>query len=424
MRPISRIVKNLFDTDTYKLRMLQFIWKHCRKNRVTFTFKNRTDVDLLKYMTIEEVHDELMKIKPMKFTEEMVDKIRKHPTLGKKFCEEFLSWLVTDFRLAPIRVWSKHGKLMIASSGDWVDVTLWETFIMNVVNRLYFQAKMKELGVTEEDVLAEGRRRLQAKIARMSTCELLRFMEFGTRRRWSYEWQREVLIELMRRLPNQLIGTSNIDLAFELGLEPKGTMAHELDMGLQGVFYEEDDKAGYMWSHDWLKTKWLEMYGSELSIFLPDTYGTDYFLAHFTEEEARASKGTRQDSGDPIAYGNKFRTHYEKFGIDSRTKALLFSDGLTDESMVDLTNRFIEEFLVAHGYGTHCSNDMGFDDIPDNRGLKPLSLIAKLTRSNGHFTVKLSDNPSKAQGTKKAIKRIFRLTGYNKIKHTAVECVV
>ena len=39
---LDPIVRSLLDTDFYKLLMLQFIWKHYRTTRVSFSLINRT----------------------------------------------------------------------------------------------------------------------------------------------------------------------------------------------------------------------------------------------------------------------------------------------------------------------------------------------------------------------------------------------
>lgn len=420
---MSDIVKNLFDTDVYKYTMLQFIWLHQRKRKGRFAFKNRTDVDLLKYMTADQLRDEFAKIKEMSITDDMIEKLRNHPGLGDKFQPEFLTWLKT-FKLADIHVRVlKNGKLSIYTHGKWTNISLWETFIMNVVNRLYFKAKCTELDLTEEEVLASGRNKLIENIEMIMTSPDIVITEFGTRRRWSYEWQREVILTWLAKAPNQIAGTSNVWLAIELGIKAIGTMAHEMDMGYQGIYHKEDDEHGYMYSHDLLMDQWFELYGVALAIALSDTYGSDYFLEHF-KELAKKWAGTRHDSGDPFEYGEKVIKFYEDLGIDPKTKITIFSDGLDANLIVALNNRFRGRIKLGFGWGTNLSNNMGFQNYTNNRGLKALSIVCKLVLMCGRTTVKLSDNRAKVTGRKSAVMRVKRLSNYERHAHVTVTCQV
>ena len=55
----------------------------------------------------------------------------------------------------------------------------------------------------------------------------------------------------------------------------------------------------------------------------------DIFLQEFDEALAQQYQGLRQDSGDPIEWGEKALKHYASLGIDARTKMFVFSNGLT-----------------------------------------------------------------------------------------------
>ncbi|WP_407695518.1 hypothetical protein [Sphingomonas psychrotolerans] len=59
-------------------------------------------------------------------------------------------------------------------------------------------------------------------------------------------------------------------------------------------------------------------------------------------------------------------------------------------------------------------------DPAGGRGLKPISLVAKVTSANGRPAVKLSDNPSKATGESAEIERYLRIFGQDGRVHQAV----
>jgi len=84
--------------------------------------------------------------------------------------------------------------------------------------------------------LSEGRRRLAAKVARINAVAdpEFRIADYGTRRRFSRACTRKSCA----RWPQdraQVVGTSNVKFAQQLGLTPLGTMAHEYLQACQAV---------------------------------------------------------------------------------------------------------------------------------------------------------------------------------------------
>ncbi len=199
-------------------------------------------------------------------------------------------------------------------------------------------------------------------------------------------------------------------------------------MAMQVIFRDEDEKEGRIISQRMLWRMWSEFYKGSLTIALPDTYGNDYGLQDF-KEFAASWAGVRHDSGDPFEFGEKVIALYQRLGIDSTSKTIVFSDGLTHEVMIALWQRFHGRLRVSFGWGTHLTNDMGFDQWENgNRGLAPLSIIMKLVavirEGKRVKTVKLSDNPGKVTGEREEVQRVIALTHYNASAHQAVECVV
>ncbi|MBQ7218310.1 MAG: nicotinate phosphoribosyltransferase, partial [Ruminococcus sp.] len=95
----------------------------------------------------------------------------------------------------------------------------------------------------------------------------------------------------------------------------------------------------------------------------------------------------RHDSGDPYAWGDKLIAHYKSYGVDPKTKVLLFSDSLDFDRAQALYDYFKDKAKVSFGIGTFCSNDT--DE-------QPLNIVIKLQYVNGRPVAKLSDNPEKA----------------------------
>ena len=133
--------------------------------------------------------------------------------------------------------------------------------------------------------------------------------------------------------------------------------------------------------------KWFDEYQGDLGTALTDTLGTDLFLMDFNKLQANCYTGVRHDSGDPYAWGDKMIAAYESYGIDPKTKLLLFSDGLDFDKAQRIYDYFKGRIKVSFGIGTFLSNDTN---------VKPLNIVIKLQFVNGHPVAKLSDNPGKA----------------------------
>ena len=78
--------------------------------------------------------------------------------------------------------------------------------------------------------------------------------------------------------------------------------------------------------------------------------------------------------------------HYEKLGVDPKTKTLLFSDGLDFDKAQSIYDVFKDRINVSFGIGTYLSNDTN---------VNPINIVIKLQYVNGHPVAKLSDVPGK-----------------------------
>ena len=407
------ITRSRFDVDFYKPTMAQVVWKRWRDVPVTYTFKNRTPgVNLADYIIEEELREELDYIRSLRFSVEQQWYLRNGWHINRikpqLFSKDFL-YSLENVTLPPVEVRKENGIYAIEVSGPWSEAIWWETMVLSVVNELYCRAWLQRECVWPPNAEKEGERRLFEKTAVLKKHPEIKVVEFDTRRRASRSQQRHALDILLHEIPDQVLGTSNIELAREFNIKPSGTNAHEMGMVLYGVCHDLPNPA--LAAHHKVLNAWWEEYGETLSIALTDTFGTDFFLENFSPEQAQAWRGFRQDSGDPIKIGEKMIAFYKKCGIDPKTKLLLFSDGLTVESMVKIENHFRGRIQVAFGWGTNLTNDIG---VP------PLSLVMKVTKANGHDTVKLSDNPAKANGQPEEIACVKQMVGYKDRKAQSV----
>ena len=376
---MHQITTSLLETDMYKFSMGQAIYHQFSEYKTTWSFKCRNT----------DVH----------FTDEMVDEIIRQIKLYCKlnFTEEELEYLdgikwikgsYVDF----LRLWKPRFEdfeitkdaecgLAIETKGTWLNTSMYEIPTLAIVNEVYFRMNYNydRLKKSFED-------RLNEKIRRVTTGELNlgAFSEFGLRRRLSAEAQEMAVKALAEHSypASKFVGTSNVYLAKKFGLTPVGTMAHEWIMCVGQGNHKHNPAYSNWYSLD----AWVKEYGVLNGTALTDAITTDCFLKDFQLTYATLFSGVRHDSGDPYEWGNKMIAHYEKLGIDARTKTLLFSDNLDFEKASAIHDYFVGKIKVAFGIGTYISNDT---DEP------PLNIVMKTTACNGMDVAKISDTPGK-----------------------------
>ena len=410
--PDEPIVQNLTDTDFYKFTMGQFIFNNFRDVLVKFGFKNRTtSVPLARIIPEARLREELDHVRTLRFTNTELHYLRgTNEYQDRMFQEPYLKFL-ESLRLSNYNLEYRGDNIDLSFGGPWCESSPWEIHGLGIIAELYAREMAKKHSAFGKDVIyAEGKRRLWAKIQLLKENPQVKFSEFGTRRRFSRDWQDYVVAALAEELPaTQFRGTSNVFLAQKYGLLPMGTNAHELQMVIAGLM--DDDDESLRNSQNQMLDLWWKQYGEALAIFLPDTYGSASFLKIVTEEMLRTWKGPRQDSGDIYAEGERWIRKYKRLGIDPMTKMQIPSDGLIVPVMIKAEEYFRNRFPTSFGWGTDATNDLGFS---------PLSLVIKAISANGKGLVKLSNNPAKAIGSTEDVKRYMRVFGYS--RHRTVAC--
>lgn len=382
------MITSLLDTDMYKLSQQQIALNRFSDAHVKWQFKCRNaDVDLRPYA--DEIYSELAKWANNSFKQSELDYIGTLSWVKPSYLA-FLKTYRPD--LSCLKIWADDTKLNITVEGSWTQTILWEVPLLAIVNEVYFSNQDHELDPEKFGIMVNTWK--QGRINLESKCDYLqlklagnpevsnayRFSDFGTRRRYSGGWQREVVSTLQKRFPKHLIGTSNVLLAKELGLKAIGTQAHEFWQVCQA--YAPLDQF-----LDFALSEWLAEFNGDLGIALSDIVGMRAFLKAFNLEYSNAYAGARHDSGDPADWCYKLIDHYNCMGIDSTTKTAVFSDGLTFPKSFELTSKFHNEINVSHGIGTYLTNDMG---------VEALQVVMKIVECNGQPVAKLSDSSGKA----------------------------
>lgn len=373
---------NYLDNDLYKFTTSYAYMKLFPHAEGTFEF---TDRDGYKYSK-DEV--KLIKLCIKELSE------------GNRLTYADINWLNSNIRFIPSYYWEwlqnfkfdtsrveivcNNGELHISVTDKLYKVTLYEVPILAVVS----EVRGKELTDKElEDVL----QRTRAKAA-FADRHGLRFSEFGTRRRHSFNTH----LNVVRVLSNyqSCVGTSNVLFAKVFGMKPMGTHPHEWFMFHGAQF-------GYKIANYLALENWQTVYDGDLGIALSDTYTIDAFLNNFSKKLAKLYDGVRQDSGDPILFVDKVCDRYRQLGIDPQTKSIVFSNALGMERFQIIANYCKGKINCSAGIGTNLTFD-----IPNQ---KAPNIVMKLTKCRMSQTqewrdcIKISDDPGKAMGNPKEI---------------------
>jgi nicotinate phosphoribosyltransferase len=406
MRPDKPIIESRLDTDFYEFPMGQMIFRHHPNIPVELSFINRTkSIRLAEMIDLGELREKLRAYQTLPFrTGELHYLMGTYEYERPMFRLDYIKFLDGLKKLPDFKISTRDGQLDLRFYGPASEVFYWEEPSMMIVNWLYKQALMKNyLRVEREAVEAEGKVRLARKILELKKDRDITISDFGTRRRHSFEHQDYVVATLKEECPDQFKGTSNVFLAREHEVMPIGTNSHKLPMIYSGIFWDEDNEDPTFSQRQVLKD-WEEEYGLGVSIFLSDTWNSDWFFKHvITPDQLRRWKGSRQDSGVPFQYAKKRIRDYERAQIDPSTKLVVFADGLNVVKMRRISSLIKGKIKYTFGWGTDLTNDVGFP-LPSN--------VTKVSRSNGHLIAKLSDNVAKATGDNRAIDRVKKLIGY------------
>lgn len=378
MMTLSPIIVSLLDTDLYKFNMNMVMFhKHTNLNG-TYLFKCRNNGIIFSPEMVKEINAQIDHLCTLRFTDEELNYLNSIPFIKSDYVEFLRLW-------HPMRRYvechgNPDGTLYIKVEGPLFSVMQFEIYLLEIVNEVYFRMNFDYL-----DLVDSARRRLFEKIGGFGT-DIggymkydFNFAEFGSRRRLSREWQDYVMKELLKT--GHCVGTSNVYLAMKYGCKPIGTYAHEYVQMYQGI-----PGVTLAYTNKMAMDEWFEEFQGDNGTALTDTLGTDLFLMDFNKLQANCYTGVRHDSGDPIEWGEKIIAHYEKLGIDPKTKTLLFSDGLDFDRAQEIYDHFRSRTKVSFGIGTNLTNDTDAD---------PLNIVIKLQYVNGHPVAKLSDVPGK-----------------------------
>lgn len=426
-------VSSLLNNDIYKFLMLDFILAHpeYRDMRVRWEMTVRDPrVHLAEVIPESALRSQLDMTKSINWvTEADLSYLRGMTTnTGRRmFREETLQFL-KNFKLPEYNLENDgKGWYSLSFEWSWAHSMMWEIPALKIVNSLYLYHYAKKACVTPSEwngVMTKTFARLYSDIDTMKSDNRLTFSEFGTRRAASTDIHRIVLEILQSELPDQCLGSSNVMLSREFGSSnPRGTNAHELRMIPTAFEDEGSDIINKMYEID---RQWMAHF-PELAILLPDTFGTSFYYKNAPQDIIEWHTGVRFDSKDPLVAIPEYVNWLLENGQNPGTKVWIPSDWLDAATMIDIVRHNVDLIgKLTHGFGTGLTNNTKwtFPKSKENFGpfwsfsvvIKPAA-VWREDLGEWVSTVKLSDNPNKAMGSKERVdlfKKTFWVEGMEK----------
>ncbi len=372
---LEPIVVSLLDTDLYKFNMDQVIFHKHTDLCGQYYFKCRNKDVVFTEEMVAEIKDQIDHLCTLRFKKSELEYLRSIRFIKNDYVEFLRLW-------HPIRDYvtvsrSENGELNVVVDGPLFSAMQFEIYLLEIINEVYFR-----MHYDYEALRRSAEERLNKKIEAFNNgTYTFSFAEFGCRRRLSREWE-DVVVRRLAKETKNCVGTSNVYLAMKYDLTPIGTYAHEYVQMYQGI-----DEIPLAYTNHYAMQDWYNEYQGDNGTALTDTITTDLFLLDFNRSMVNNYTGVRHDSGDPYEWGEKMIAHYKSYGVDPKTKLLLFSDSLDFDRAQALYEYFKDKTKVSFGIGTFCSNDTSEE---------ALNIVIKLQYVNNRPVAKISDNPEKA----------------------------
>jgi len=378
-----RVFNSILDNDFYKITMQSAVVKLFPNTKARYKFINRGE------HKFPAGFDQILRTAVDNMAELQLTKDEKQfliitcPYLTPAYID-----FLEGYRYDPteVKIIQNGSDLEVTVEGYWYRTILWEVPLLALISEFYYIATEQERWSDEQIV--------ENTIQKVEHYKSLgvKFAEFGTRRRHSYNVHRLIVKTLMQHSGNNFTGSSNVHMAMLYKTKPIGTHAHEWFMFHAAEY-------GFKMANAMALEHWVDVYRGDLGVALSDTYTTEVFFKQFDTKFAKLFDGVRHDSGDPIEFANLTIEHYRNHGINALYKYIIFSDGLNTEKVESITKATQGRIGISFGIGTNLTNDVG---------LCPMNIVMKLSSvltSDNEWvpTIKLSDEPGKHTGDPRMI---------------------
>ena len=397
MKKIKQIVTHFTDNDLYTFTCQYYILRTYPRAEVRYSFFDRNHTRYPQGFG-ELLQEQINGMKDVVITEDEIEFMKKKVY----FLPEWYYHFLRGFRFNPSEVHifqDLEGYLSIMIEGKWYSTIMWEMPILSTISELMH---IINGDMEKYDTQTEWQKSYDKGVKAFTNG--LALSDMGTRRRYSYENQYNILHALKKAsidcvnnhtCNGKFIGTSNVWFAKEFDLIPIGTMSHQI------CSFEECVSGVFECNHQLMK-KWSDVYDGDLGIFLPDCFGSKVFLSNFSKKMAKMFDGIRIDSGDEKEETEKMIAKYESLGINPSTKSIVYSNALTIDKAIELHQWVNGRMNDSYGIGTHLCADVTNKETGEKFPYS--NIVIKLTGMRitelreWHDCVKLSNDKGKTLG--------------------------
>ena len=221
------IITSALDNDLYKFTMMQAVFHQFPKTQVKCEFKCRDEhirLDPSSLMgMVATISKEFDNLKGVSFTQDDVDYFARLGFFTTDFLDYLLGRSVCPENVT-INLRQTPEFFEIDYEGSWLDTILLEVPLLAIISEVVLETFTKPYRESSFDQSIEN-----SKKEKLDFCikhPLFKFADFGTRRRFSKEYQDSIIktfVEAAKEHTTKaLIGTSNVMFAKKYGIKPIG----------------------------------------------------------------------------------------------------------------------------------------------------------------------------------------------------------
>ena len=441
---MNQIVTHFTDQDLYTYTCQYYILRTYPRAEVRYSFFDRNHTRYPEGFG-KLLQEQIDGMKDVVITEEEIEFMKKKVYFLPEWYYNFLR----GYRFNPSEVHifqDLEGYLSIMIEGKWYSTIMWEMPILSTISELMHiingDMKLVNMDTVFQEAFIKGNKLIANGVS---------WSDMGTRRRFSFEVQREVIrglkaaqeaIESVKGSNvgqvvesdklGKFVGTSNVWFAKEFDLGVIGTLSHQV------VCFEECVSGVFECNYN-VMDKWSRCYDGDVGIYLYDAFGDKVFFNNLSKRLAKTFDGLRVDSGDEKEQTEKIIAKYQSLGIDPSTKAIVYSNALDIDKAIELHKWVNGRMKDSVGIGTHLCADvsylwcktlgtpMAIDEVKDGKTIRgsypvevkkfPYSNIViklvgmRITESREwHDCVKLSCDRGKTLGNKEKCEYLLKIT--------------
>lgn len=441
---MNQIVTHFTDNDLYTYTCQYYILHTYPRAEVRYSFFDRNHTRYPEGFG-KLLQEQINGMKDVVITEEEIEFMKKKVYFLPEWYYNFLR----GYRFNPSEVHifqDLEGYLSIMIEGKWYSTIMWEMPILSTISELMHiingDMKLVNMDTVFQEAFIKGNKLIANGVS---------WSDMGTRRRFSYKVQHEVIKGLKAAQEaiesgkgsnvgqvvesdklGKFVGTSNVWFAKEFDLTPIGTLSHQV------VCFEECVSGVFECNYN-VMDKWSRCYDGDVGIYLYDAFGDKVFFNNLSKRLAKTFDGLRVDSGDEKEQTEKIIAKYQSLGIDPSTKAIVYSNALDIDKAIKLHKWVNGRMKDSVGIGTHLCADvsylwcetlgtpMAIDEVKDGKTIRgsypvevkkfPYSNIViklvgmRITESREwHDCVKLSCDRGKTLGNKEKCEYLLKIT--------------